>query len=76
MTPGERRLRNAVIFDFHMYWLRNEIVAAVDAGRSDPILRHDIANLMGKHQRDFDEGWPLHGMIPVPGWPDRPQWEN
>lgn len=24
----------------------------------------------------FTEEWPHHGMIPVPGWAERPQWQN
>lgn len=65
MTPeGQRRLHRAVhdLFDFRMYWLHEEMLAVVDAGRSDPVLRCDIAHLMGGHQRDFDEGWRHHWL--------------
>jgi len=71
MTPeGQRQLHRAVHSRFHMHWLRQEIVATVDAGRSDLILRHDIAHLMGCHQRDFDEGW-RHLRIVGMSWPIR-----
>ena len=65
MTPeGQRYLRRAVLFDFHMDWLHQEIVATVDAGRSDLALRFDLAHLMRTHQQDFDAGWRHHPILP------------
>ena len=44
---------------------------------NEALLRCDIAYVLaaGDHE-SMDEGWPHHGMIPVPGWPERPPFQN
>lgn len=59
-----QRLYPTTRFSFRMHWLKQEIAATVDIGRSDPILRHDTAHLMGRHQKDFDAGWSPYLVYP------------